>query len=135
MNNLPFYPKPELVTKELCYSFKKLFFAKHLGQQDVDKIIGSMIKKRFKAGDHIIRYGDQGKSYYVLMQGNVKVVVYNDGVSPFDPKLDTKIKFTKMMQAPVGFGEIALLYNDKRTASIFAEDDCEAYELDGKLFK
>ena len=94
-----------------------------------------MSKQRFKDGDHIIRYGDQGKSYYVLTKGTVKVVVYNDGVSPFDPALSTKIKFTKQMQAPVGFGEIALLYNDKRTAAIFAEGDCEAYELDGKLFK
>lgn len=95
LNNVPFFPKPDLVTQELTFAFKKLFFAKHLAQQDVDKIIGSMSKQRFKDNEHIIRYGDQGKSYYVLTKGTVKVVVYNDGVSPFDPALSSKIKFTK----------------------------------------
>lgn len=34
-----------------------------------------------------------------------------------------------------GFGELALLYNDKRSATIEAVDDCEAYSLDGSIFK
>jgi CRP-like cAMP-binding protein len=34
-----------------------------------------------------------------------------------------------------GFGELALLYNDKRSATIEAVDDCETYSLDGSIFK
>ena len=56
-------------------------------------------------------------------------------MSPFDPKLDEKIAFTKIMQQGAGFGEIALLYNDKRSASIKAEEDCLTYVLDGTIFK
>ena len=35
----------------------------------------------------------------------------------------------------VGFGEIALLYNDKRTASITAMTDCTTWVLSGNVFK
>ena len=40
------------------------------------------------------------------------------------------------MNAGVGFGEIALIYNEKRTATIQSlEDDCVTYVLDGTVFK
>lgn len=35
----------------------------------------------------------------------------------------------------IGFGEIALLQNDRRTASIDAETDCETWVLTGDVFK
>jgi CRP-like cAMP-binding protein len=34
-----------------------------------------------------------------------------------------------------GFGELALLYNDKRSATIQAVTDCETYTLEGSIFK
>jgi cAMP-dependent protein kinase regulator len=34
-----------------------------------------------------------------------------------------------------GFGELALLYNDKRSASIKALEPCTTYVLDGNVFK
>jgi CRP-like cAMP-binding protein len=39
------------------------------------------------------------------------------------------------IQGMIGFGEIALLYNDKRTASITALTDCETWVLTGECFK
>jgi cAMP-dependent protein kinase regulator len=39
------------------------------------------------------------------------------------------------MDAPIGFGELALIYNDKRSATIIANDACSVYSLEGSLFK
>ena len=41
----------------------------------------------------------------------------------------------KYLGSGVGFGELALLYNDKRSATIQAQEICETYALDGRLFK
>ena len=43
--------------------------------------------------------------------------------------------FEKTMDKGVGFGELALIYNDKRSATIRALEECTCYVLDGVLFK
>lgn len=83
----------------------------------------------------IIRYGDIGSEYYILDTGVIEVVVYQDGVDPKDPKLHKKVKFSKFLKPFVGFGEIALIYNDKRTASVRAADLCDTWVLEAKVFK
>lgn len=61
--------------------------------------------------------------------------MYKKDTDPNDPQLEEKIQFTKIMEKGAGFGEIALIYNDKRSASIEALEECTTYVLDGKIFK
>ena len=35
-----------------------------------------MTLMKYKNGDLIIKYGDLGKEYYVLLEGKVRVIVY-----------------------------------------------------------
>lgn len=86
-----------------------------------------------------------GSEYFVLGKGQVRVTVYQPDSDPNDPKLSEKVAFEKVLTVNVdddgdidemiGFGEIALLYNDKRTASITAITDCETWVLSGDVFK
>ena len=39
------------------------------------------------------------------------------------------------MEKGAGFGELALIYNDKRSATIVSNEECEAWSLDGTVFK
>ena len=71
----------------------------------------------------------------MLAKGCVKVLLYRDGTSPDDPEIDYKIKLTKFMNEGVEFGELALLYNEKRSATITAVDYCETYNLERDIFK
>lgn len=72
----------------------------------------------------IIKYGDVGDKYFVLARGEVIVQVYEPGTAADDPNLSEKIKVEKKLCAEpdkmIGFGEIALLLNDKRTATVMA---------------
>jgi CRP-like cAMP-binding protein len=89
----------------------------------------------FKRGENIITYGDVGNKYYILAQGTVKVIVYQKGTLCNETDMDAKIQFTKYMDQGVGFGELALLYNDRRSATIKADDACTCYSLDSNVFK
>mmetsp|Transcript_6207 Transcript_6207/g.10080 ORF Transcript_6207/g.10080 Transcript_6207/m.10080 type:complete len:121 (-) Transcript_6207:594-956(-) len=95
-----------------------------------------MQPRNFKKGQDIITYGDVGSEYFILARGNVRVFVYQNGVDPKDPELENKIMFQKIMEQGAGFGELALMYNSKRTATIRAEaDEVNTYVLDGTIFK
>jgi MFS family permease len=75
---------------------------------------------RFAAGSPIIRQGDAGDSFYVLAEGSAAASV--DGHT------------VRHMQAGDSFGEIALLENVPRTATVTAETDAEAYLIDRAAF-
>lgn len=57
----------------------------NLSDDEIMKLAGAMQPKRYEKGENIINYGDEGKTYYILSKGSVKVILYNDGVSSNDP--------------------------------------------------
>jgi CRP-like cAMP-binding protein len=94
-----------------------------------------MQERKYQSNDLIITYGDLGSEYYILDKGVVEILVYKDGVDPKDPELSKKVAFSKYINTGIGFGEIALLYNDKRTATVRAAEPCLCWVLEGKIFK
>jgi len=76
----------------------------------------------------------------VLSSGKVQVKVYEPGTLPTDPQLEDKLTIEKELSAEpkmIGFGEIALLMNDKRTASVIAtgESGSNCWVLSADVFK
>jgi CRP-like cAMP-binding protein len=94
-----------------------------------------MQKRTYNSNDNIITYGDLGNEYYILDQGVVEIIVYKDGTDPKDPELSKKVAFSKFISTGIGFGEIALLYNDHRTATVRAAEPCHCWVLEGRVFK
>lgn len=74
----------------------------------------------------MIKQGDIGSEYFILKSGKCQVIV-NLNQQP-------TIK-AKELEEGEGFGEVALLYDDKRTATIVAKSDGAVWVLDGKIFK
>lgn len=70
-----------------------------------------------------------------MAKGKAKITIYNSNAVPNDPDLDSKIKIIKLVEPGIGFGELALLYNEKRSATIQALTDCETYTLEESAFK
>ena len=75
-----------------------------------------MQKVRFKETDVIIRQGDRGDKFYVLESGTCDISVKGKG---------TVMKASR----GVAFGELALMFNQPRAASVTAEGDVVAWQV------
>ena len=86
----------------------------------LEQVAESAHPARFTAGSPIIRQGEEGDNFYVLAEGSAAASV--DGHT------------VRHMQAGDSFGEIALLRDVPRTATVTAETDAEAYLIDRAAF-
>lgn len=79
-------------------------FLKHLDSLQVREIVDSMYSKEFKAGSYVIREGEAGAHLFVSAEGEFEVIQGG--------------KVLGHMGSRKAFGELAILYNCTRTASI-----------------
>ncbi|HEY3446876.1 MAG TPA: cyclic nucleotide-binding domain-containing protein [Myxococcales bacterium] len=83
-------------------------------------LLGELEISTFPAGQAIVNEGETGKSMFVLAQGKVKVV----------RELGTRQEKTvATMDEGAFFGEIALLSDAPRLASVVAQDECVVLEI------
>ncbi|CAG0919952.1 unnamed protein product [Notodromas monacha] len=78
----------------------------------------------FKDGDVVVKQGDQGDDFYIIMEGVAEVFQ----VKPGDGD-QTPIKVGTLKSSNY-FGEIALLYNTPRAATIIAKGPLDCVRLD-----
>lgn len=101
------------------------FMFSGLEESEKTIVVDAMAEKHFKGGDVVIKEGDQGDCLYVVAQGNLKCTKVLKGPEP---------TFLKEYHPGEAFGELALLYNAPRAATITALGDCILYELDRQTF-
>ncbi|XP_017774930.1 PREDICTED: cGMP-dependent protein kinase, isozyme 1-like [Nicrophorus vespilloides] len=96
-------------------------FLKNLDSGQIRELVESMYQKDYDSGSYVIREGDAGAHLYVSAQGEFEVI-----------KED---KVLGRMGSGKAFGELAILYNCTRTASIRVIVDSTAWVLDRKVFQ
>ena len=87
----------------------------------------AMFKKEVTAGETVIKQGDDGDNFYLIGSGEMEVFVQRDPDS--EP--------AKVLQLAAGgtFGELALMYQSPRAATVIAMNDCVLWCLDRIQFK
>jgi len=96
-------------------------FLKNLSPSHVRELVESMHEKKVAKGSYVIREGESGSHLYVSAEGEYDVI--KDG------------KVLGRLGAGKAFGELAILYNCKRTASIKAVTDGIVWALERKVFQ
>jgi MFS family permease len=86
----------------------------------LESLSGSLRRESYPAGQVILRQGDRGDRYFLLARGAVRIEIDRRLVQTLGPG--------------DGFGEIALLRDVPRTASVIAIDDVEVYSLEREPF-
>lgn len=112
----------ETIKKKISQSF--IFNA--LDDQDMQTVLLAFEEKKYKAGEYVITQGDQGDVIYLVDIGELDCEkVFKKGDPP---------TYLKTYYPGESFGELALLYNAPRAASIKAKIDCVLWALDRGTF-
>jgi hypothetical protein len=95
--------------------------------EEQNAIVDAFERKSFPAGVYIIKQGESGDHFYVVQSGNLEIYVKDkDGYNP---------KFVNYLGAGAGFGELALMYNTPRAASIKTTSECVVWEIDRLTYR
>ena len=100
-------------------------FVSHLHPHDLDTLAMAMQARRFEPGDVIIRQGDDGDLFYIVETGRCAISIAGVG---------------RVMEVPSAagrafFGELALLYDAPRAATVAAERATKCWALDRTTFR
>lgn len=119
-------PKSQETRDKLKKRLLEAFMFNALEEKEFEIVVDSIEECKVKAGDIIIREGDEGDCMYVVEQGTLTCTKVFKGQS--EPT------FLKEYHPGEGFGELALLYNAPRAATITAKDEGVVWKLDRDTF-
>ena len=125
-----FIPRVIEKTEEQKNKIKKRiissFLFSNLDQKELEIVINAMDEKKYKPNENVITQGESGDCLYVVEEGNL------DCTKHFTE--DGEEKYLKTYIPGESFGELALLYNAPRAATIKAKTDCVLWVLDRETF-
>ena len=85
-----------------------------------------ILERRFvPEGAIIMRQGEQGNCAYLIQSGRVRVYTEHDG---------RRVDLAKLELGEI-FGEMALIFDEPRSASVVADEDCNLIVLTRQTFK
>ena len=122
MKKLPKVPKSKEDRSFLQTALESNQFFRKLKPEQLGKIIDCMEKKKLKAGVEIIKEGTDGTYLYIIETGQVGISTSTAG------------EVATIQEGKI-FGELALLYNCRRTASAKTKSDCTVFQLDRRYFQ
>lgn len=115
--------KDNIAKKRQMYEdiLKHVTILKDMDPYERSKVADCLKSKTFNAGDVIINEGEQGDTFYILTDGNATALKNCQIIKTY-----TKGDY---------FGELALLRNQPRAATVKAESTCQVVYLERKGFK
>ena len=119
--NPPFHPKSEQQLSRLKAAVSGNFLFSHLDDEQFKTVLNALVEKPIPAKDiKVISQGDTGDYFYVVEDGHFDIYIHSSGtVQPGPDGMGTKVNTI----GPGGsFGELALMYNAPRAATVVSAD-------------
>ena len=113
--------------------FRKIFLFQDLEDREIEEVLDRTSPREFSAGSEIIREGEPGDSMFIMISGEVEITKQLTLVLDKDtPKERVMIRLKA--DDGVYFGEMSLLEQDTRSATVTALTDCRLLELNHQDF-
>ena len=106
---------------------KNILF-QHLDADQLQTVINAFMPMEFEDGSDIITQGETGEHFFLLATGEADVFVSKRGAEP------VKV-LTYGNGSGAAFGELALMYNAPRAATVRAKGAVKVWALDQPVFK
>lgn len=121
---LKIYPKTVEQRQRLKDAVKMNLLFRSLETKQIDQILDAMWEQRVHRGDSIIREGDDGDHFYIIDHGLYSVYVNKT----------TPVKIAEYRHTG-SFGELALMYNQQRSATVVADTDGVLWVMGRQTFR
>jgi CRP-like cAMP-binding protein len=100
---------------------KRHFLFSQLRDYELEDVIDVMQAQYVNEGEVIIQQGDHGELFYILEEGTCQILIDSESLG--------------MIESGSSFGDLALMYNCPRAATIIAITDCTLWTLDRVFFR
>nr|CAX73605.1 protein kinase [Schistosoma japonicum] len=115
------HPKSVAQKLRLKSVVKPIFIFRSLDEGQLRSVIDAMKETPVTKGQIIINQGDDGDYFYVIESGTYDIIINNEVIGSY--------------AGSGSFGELALLYNTPRAATIIAKTDGVLWALDRSTFQ
>lgn len=120
------HPKTDEQRQRLGEAIKDILLFRSLDQPQMQEVLDAMFERKVESGEIVIRQDDDGDNFYVIDRGIFNIYVKND---KGDNTLVGKYNNSG------SFGELALMYNMPRAATIEAASEGALWAMNRQTFR
>jgi len=120
------HPKSDEQRHRLQEAVKNILLFRSLDVEQLGEVLDAMFERKAEPGETIITQGADGDNFYVVESGEYGVLVTQADGSP---------KKVMTYEGKGSFGELALLYNMPRAATVQAETLGSLWAMDRQTFR
>lgn len=96
-------------------------------EEELLMLVDNLIEERYSAGEFVFHQGSIGETFYIVREGKVRLLKKSGGKVGEETELQA-------LGPGDSFGEVALLFDDVRTASVKAVEDTVLLAIERRAF-
>ncbi|KAF7255978.1 hypothetical protein EG68_07136 [Paragonimus skrjabini miyazakii] len=119
------HPKTEEQKKNLLESVRQILLFRCLDEDDRLDVVDAMFERRVHPDEDVITYGEPGDNFYIIESGTYDIYV----------KIEDQLTKVTQYIDKGSFGELALMYNTPRAATIRAVTEGVLWAMTRETFR
>ncbi|VEN64786.1 unnamed protein product [Callosobruchus maculatus] len=121
------FPKTDEQRQRLAEAVRNILLFRALDKDQMQEVLDAMFERKVQEGEIVIKQGDDGDNFYVIQNGIFHALVA--------PSPEEQPKHIHTYENSGSFGELALMYNMPRAATIKAASEGSLWAMDRQTFR